>query len=135
VDRTERVPMRALTLAQPWATLVALGVKRYEDRAFTTGHRGPVVIHAGPTLDPTAFCELPARAQQRLLRAGRLPTNAVVCVALLEDVFAGPTALDLDRGQLGLGDFSDGRYAWRLAHVRPVTVLGVRGGLGLWRFT
>jgi hypothetical protein len=37
---------RALTLWQPWASLVALGFKRIETRGWSTGYRGPLVIHA-----------------------------------------------------------------------------------------
>lgn len=39
--------MRALTLHQPWATLVAIGAKRVETRSWATTYRGPVAIHAG----------------------------------------------------------------------------------------
>lgn len=38
--------MKALTLHQPWATLVAEGVKTIETRSWPTKHRGPVAIHA-----------------------------------------------------------------------------------------
>ncbi len=37
--------MKALTLYQPWATLVALGAKRIETRSWTTKYRGPLAIH------------------------------------------------------------------------------------------
>lgn len=39
--------MKALTLHQPWATLVALDVKTIETRSWATKHRGPIAIHAG----------------------------------------------------------------------------------------
>lgn len=42
--------MKALTLHQPWATLVALGVKSIETRSWTTSHRGPIAIHAARTM-------------------------------------------------------------------------------------
>lgn len=38
--------MRALTLWQPWASLVALGVKAIETRSWGTAYRGPLLIHA-----------------------------------------------------------------------------------------
>lgn len=37
----------ALTIKQPFATLVARGIKDVENRSWTTGYRGPVFIHAG----------------------------------------------------------------------------------------
>lgn len=39
--------MRALTIHQPWASLVALGVKTIETRSWRTSYRGPLAIHAG----------------------------------------------------------------------------------------
>lgn len=41
--------MPALTLHQPWASLVALGVKTIETRAWSTLYRGPLAIHAAST--------------------------------------------------------------------------------------
>jgi len=38
--------MKALSLWQPWATLIAIGAKRFETRGWSTTYRGPVVIHA-----------------------------------------------------------------------------------------
>ena len=38
--------MKALTLTQPWATLVAIGAKRIETRSWRTSYRGPLAIHA-----------------------------------------------------------------------------------------
>ena len=46
--------MRALTLKQPWASAVALGVKGTENRFNPTAYRGPVAIHAGLGWDPDA---------------------------------------------------------------------------------
>lgn len=39
--------MKAITLHQPWAQLVALGVKTIETRSWSTSYRGQLVIHAG----------------------------------------------------------------------------------------
>lgn len=38
--------MIALTLTQPWATLVAIGAKRIETRSWGSAYRGPIAIHA-----------------------------------------------------------------------------------------
>src|SRR5262249_45834457 len=39
--------MKAITLIQPWATLVVLGAKRIETRSWKTDYRGKLAIHAG----------------------------------------------------------------------------------------
>ena len=50
-DTTERhgtgLPGRALTLHQPWASLIAIGAKTMETRSWSTSYRGPLAIHAG----------------------------------------------------------------------------------------
>jgi hypothetical protein len=42
--------VKQLTLTQPWATLVAIGAKRIETRAWQTSYRGPLAIHAAAGL-------------------------------------------------------------------------------------
>jgi len=44
--------MKAITLTQPWATLVAIGAKRIETRSWSTSYRGPLAIHAAKGLGP-----------------------------------------------------------------------------------
>lgn len=38
--------MKAITIWQPWATLLPLGIKLYETRSWATSYRGPIAIHA-----------------------------------------------------------------------------------------
>ena len=38
--------MKALTLYEPYATLVALNLKKIETRGWRTNYRGPLAIHA-----------------------------------------------------------------------------------------
>jgi len=38
--------MKAITLWQPWASLLACGAKQYETRSWATSYRGPIAIHA-----------------------------------------------------------------------------------------
>ena len=39
--------MKALTVCQPYAHLIAIGEKRVENRTWSTRYRGPILIHAG----------------------------------------------------------------------------------------
>lgn len=43
--------MKAITLKQPWASLVAYGIKKYEFRTWKTNYRGKLLIHAGAGVD------------------------------------------------------------------------------------
>ncbi len=38
--------MKAISIWQPWASLIAIGAKQIETRSWATGYRGLLVIHA-----------------------------------------------------------------------------------------
>lgn len=44
--------MKALTLTQPYATLIAIHAKHIETRSWATSYRGPLAIHAAKGLGP-----------------------------------------------------------------------------------
>ena len=39
--------MKAITIYQPWASLIAVGKKKYETRSWQTNYYGQIAIHAG----------------------------------------------------------------------------------------
>jgi activating signal cointegrator 1 len=132
--------MKALTLYQPWASLVVLGEKKIETRSWQTRHTGPLAIHASSTLPPGFYdiCDSPAfrEALERLgLQPGRLPVGAVLgSVELLACV---PTERLLEEGlgvkEQAFGDYGALRFGWLLqdALALPEPVF-CRGHLWLW---
>jgi hypothetical protein len=42
--------MKALSIIQPWATLIVIGAKHLETRSWTTPYRVPLLIHASAKL-------------------------------------------------------------------------------------
>jgi hypothetical protein len=129
--------MKALTLTQPWASLVALGLKRIETRSWRTRHRGPLAIHAAKGFPASAR----RFADEERFR-GRLPEDlphgAILCT--VELVGCHPTDL-VAPGLVGLerlyGDYAPGRWAWlfKPGSLRVLdTPVPARGALGLWEF-
>jgi len=43
--------MKAISIKQPWASLIIEGIKPVENRAMLWKHRGPLAIHASKTFD------------------------------------------------------------------------------------
>lgn len=43
--------MKALTIKEPWASLIINGYKEYEFRSWKTNYRGKILIHAGLSKD------------------------------------------------------------------------------------
>lgn len=129
--------MKALTLTQPWATLVASGHKTVETRSWRTSYRGPLVIHAAKRFPRYARdFATEERACGRL--SSRVPLAAVVAVALLDDCIPTeeyvPVSTALERR---LGDYTWGRWAWvfdRGGLWVPPEPIPYLGALGLWEF-
>jgi hypothetical protein len=140
--------VKALTLTQPWATLVAIGAKQWETRSWATDYRGPLAIHAakGFPRDAIALC-FTQPFERVLLSAGirkpaDLPRGAVIAIANLIDCrHTTPDLIDGDwiRGlsdqEDAFGDFSPGRYGWRLQIVTVFPEpIPARGALSLWEW-
>lgn len=43
--------MKALSIRQPWASLIIAGIKDVENRSWRTRFRGRILVHAGLALD------------------------------------------------------------------------------------
>lgn len=126
--------MKALTLTQPWASLVALGLKRVETRSWSTWYTGPLAIHAAKGF-PAAARRFAEEECALGCVPARLPFSAIVATCrlvgcwLTEEV--APIVGVLERR---LGDYTPGRWAFELEGIRPLRKpVYCRGMLGLWR--
>ena len=118
--------MKALTLHQPWASLVADRKKRIETRSWGTAYRGPLAIHAGRTIDRDACKRFGYETRD-------IPAGAVVAIADLVDCVRIPNpAAPPDE----YGDFTEDRYGWILDSIRPLnTPVPAGGAIGLWNWS
>ena len=142
--------MKALTLTQPWATLVAIGANIIETRDWPTKYRGPFALHAakGFPRDARELCRKQpfrdALAAAGYMSPDDLPLGAVVALVHLESLLEcdASTLREIrarsKRGELppheaDFGDFSAGRYGFVLGDVRRVEPpVAARGMLGFW---
>jgi len=139
--------MKALTVSQPYASLIASGEKWVENRDWFTQYRGPLGVHAGLG---TQYMT------RREMREQGLPTGAVVATAelvaivrirhrVLADVIGEPAVScspgDLERLKracITLADIaahahSEGPWGWVLANVRALPEpVPAKGAMGLW---
>ena len=124
--------MLAITLWQPWATLVAIGVKTIETRSWGTSYRGPLAIHASKR--DLAYHEM--ILFQDLLAGVIMPLGKIVATCELVDVQRiDHSWAHLSHLERRLGDFSIGRYAWFLGPVELVDPpVPARGSQGLWNW-
>jgi hypothetical protein len=131
--------MKAITLHQPWATLIAIGAKRYETRGWITYHRGPLLIHAGKTCYPwQAEPDLAAEVRFALQLAGLdphrpLPAGVILASCTLVDCLPA-TQVTPSASERCFGDFTPGHFVWVLEGARQSTHIRASGKMGLWDF-
>jgi hypothetical protein len=138
--------MKALTLYEPWATLVAMGERKIETRSWATSYRGPLAIHAAASM-PKWVKELCHKFAKLLkikdynsswlynLEHGTGPFGKVVATCELvaclpirtndelnEIAYAdmGVSWHVIDGNEYHFGDYTPGRYAWMLQNIKPL---------------
>ena len=152
--------MYAISLWQPFASLIAEGIKVQETRSWSPPHRligQRIAIHAAKRRPTKAFLkDLPRIIHDDMYaRYGYdwinvIPYGAVVCTAQLFGVAQltgkrnpgewGMEGVRINTGEHvqvfsdSYGDYSAGRYIWGLQYIkkkrRPVPMAGKQG---LWR--
>lgn len=102
--------MKALTIHQPWASLIITGAKALENRRWRTKYRGPLLIHASKVAGRIQ-CDLPRGAILGVV-------DLIDCVAI-DDVAGQPHA--------------EGPICWRLANPRAFAKpIPYRGQMGVF---
>jgi hypothetical protein len=152
--------MKALTLTQPWCTLVALGAKKIETRSWPTSYRGPLAIHAAKgfpawarefACSPPCYQAMVRQDPDRDLREpfpdyplGVVLATCRLVACIRTEVVSGKVSAHLwgtaGGGQLtaqerAFGDYSPGRWAWVLEDVQPLAEpVAAKGQLRLWEW-
>lgn len=132
--------MKAISLLNPWAMLVAIGEKRYETRSWATSYRGRLYVHASKGFpgDCAILCDQHVFASA-LGDAGYGSWRSLPCGVLLASVdLVGCCRVESVRDRLtaqerAFGDYSDGRFAWVFENVQRLPEpIPAKGSLGLW---
>ncbi len=136
--REDGPQMKAVTVRQPWASLLVIGAKKFETRTWPTNHRGRLAIHAASKFGPFERHVARTAAIISWLRAAGLDENNLPRAAVLGTVEVVTCVRTDDLARLSqrqrmMGDFRPGRWAWEVANARvfsePVPACG---NLSLW---
>jgi len=137
--------MKAVTIWQPWTSLMARGIKKAETRGWRTNYRGEIALHAAKR-SPESLAGISTELFMRLSKQFRdlkcLPVGEVVAIGLLVDcVRVGSHHWEenikdrMGPDEFELGDLSDGRYAWLMENVIELAVpIRAKGQQGLWNW-
>lgn len=132
---SEPLIIPAITLWQPYACLIEIGAKPYETRGKPPPKRligKRVAIHAAvrkpsnEDFDEETY-EAISDAFGNCHWFHSLPRGVIVCTAIIAE------AVPADRVPFDMfGDYRKGRWAWRLADVKPVTPHVAAKGMQQW---
>lgn len=152
--------MKALTLWEPYASLVRAGAKRIETRDWAPSYRGPLLIHAAAVWgreQKKALADLQTTPEfQRAFPNGFSPHLGmfVARVDLMEcwevrslvaprevepeilvDVRSSDctfSQLRVRRSEFSFGDIRPGRWLWMTENVKRTALVPARGHQQLW---
>jgi hypothetical protein len=127
--------MKAISLWQPWAHLMAIGAKQNETRSWPTNHRGWLAIHAAKkwTREIQALCETQPFEQYVNGVPGGLVTGAIVAVVRLHTCIEITTTNAPNTEEFHFGDYTPGRFMWRTTdRTQLPTPIPFKGRQGLF---
>jgi hypothetical protein len=137
--------MKAISLHQPWAIAVAIGLKQLETRGRSTNVRGRIAIHAAQKRSTVQYdlferwlgecsCEFPsiyaAFEEALTLDFDSVPFGAIIGTVRLVGSVPVDRIIIHPRERL-FGDFSEGRFAWKLKEpIRFTRAIPFKGRQG-----
>ena len=123
--------MKVITLKQPWATLVAEGIKEYEFRSWKTNYRGKILIHAGAGIDKE---EMKKFEHLNL----EYPSKRIIAEVELVDCLFLDESLNkkiIEENNIAYGSKVRTGYAWKLKNAKKINLdKEINGKLGLWNY-
>ena len=124
--------MKALTIKEPWATLIIDGYKKYEFRSWKTNYRGKILIHAGMSEEKDMlkkFKDYNLNCSKGMIIGEALLTDCILVTKEFEEEL-----LKIDKTVYGR-ESHEMTYAWELENVikydKPIHI---KGKLGLWNY-
>lgn len=117
--------MKCLSIRQPWAGLIVLGIKPIENRSWETSYRGPILIHASLNNTEPSIEELERRFSFRLSLDPRRyiaeRRGGIIGVATLEKIVPASTS-----------KWFSGPFGWIMCDPRPLPFSECKGRLRLF---
>ena len=127
--------MKVLSLTEPYATLIKLGVKKIETRSWKTSYRGKLYIHASSTRIPKEYRE--NQELMNLVNINKLNFGNIICSCNLVDCIKMTDEfiekVKKNKKEYICGVYENGRYAWILDDIEVLNnPIPAKGHLGIW---
>jgi len=126
---------KALTIKQPFASLIQIGKKRLEIRTWSTNYRGILVIHAGAkahigeVLHGASHAYQKSSAQKMAHLYPKLyPLGVTICLVELVNV----RPMTKEDEQAAMHEFVEGAFVWEFENPRLLRPRKMTGQLGIY---
>lgn len=152
------IALKAITVYQPYASLIAVGCKTIETRSWATKYRGKLAIHAAKKFIYGIIGELCRNDPiwnetmkslgidyEKGFERTPLSHGAVIATCHLVDckkIYKYASHSDIvnlgamrppEEPELSFGDYTEGRYGWILEDIRPLPEpIPAKGMQRLW---
>lgn len=126
--------MKVITIKQPFATLIAEGLKEYEFRTWRTKYRGEILIHAGKGVDKKAMKKFEKYNLD-------YPSGCIIAKVNLTDcVYIDDKVREMlkKKNELVYGSVINHTewegYGFKLENVKKIEPISINGKLSLWDY-
>jgi hypothetical protein len=116
--------MKALSIRQPWAWLIAAGYKDVENRTWPTRFRGEFLIHSGKRFDQAGYEWVVSKMGLAIPQPREYECGGIVGMVTLIDCVTQHDSL-----------WFSGPYGFVLRSARPLQFAPLRGRLGFFDVT
>ena len=128
--------MKVISIKEPFATLIAKGIKKIETRSWKTNYRGELFIHASGKQLAKEFIKYDFVLD--LIKNMDMNYGNIICKCNLVDcIYMDEGFLNyINQNQIeyNLGEYKLGRYAWIIEDVEPIYPMPAKGRLNIWNF-
>lgn len=129
--------MKVLTIKEPFATLISVGIKKTETRSFKTNYRGDLYIHT--SLKKQEYDYKNADFKKLASKYNYEKLGYIICKCKLTDcIKMTPSYIeDMKTNHYEdyiSGTYEVGRYGWVLEDVEIIKPIKAKGKLGIWNF-
>lgn len=124
--------MKAITIKQPFASLIAAGIKEYEFRTWKTNYRGEILIHAGLGVDKKAmskFAEYVAECPYGCIVAKAVLTDCIKVDDAFREVLKQKNPI-IYHNIIKHTEWEG--YAFKLEQIQEVEHIPTKGKLSIW---
>lgn len=128
--------MKAITIKEPWASMIACGFKVMETRSWPTSYRGRIAIHAGKGKPDKDWMK---NVPEMMEMVGEIHPGCIIAYADLVDCVPITDKLIREvknnHSEYISGFYEVGRYAFVLDNIQPIEPVIVKGKQRIWNYT